>query len=819
MTVQRLPATAVYHACDIEALSFDTTSQIAPLESLSNAMGQPRAVDSLQFGTGMRRTGFNIFVLGPSGTGRHSLVRQILGEKAKSSPTPSDWCYVNNFENPGQPKALELPPGQGKAMAADMKKMITEVRSTLKASFESEAYQNRIQSVQQTFKEQQQEAFKEVSEKAKAKQLVLIRTPQGLALAPMKADGEIMPPDEFQQLPEVQRKEIEEKIEEIEEESRRMFQKIPQWQKEIGEKLEALNIEVAKYAITPLIDAMRAKYGQTQKISAHMDAVEKDILANLPLLMTSGEHGGEPPSLKQGVLGAEASEMASPALRRYRVNPVVDHSQQTGAPVVFEDNPTYANLVGKVEHMSQMGVLMTDFNLVKAGALHRANGGALVLDARKVLTHPGAWEGLKRALKSEQIKIESLAEMFSLLSTVMLEPEPIPLEVKVVMIGSAYIYYLLQDYDPEFEQLFKIAADFDVEMPRDENSENLYARLLRTIIERERLLHFDRGAVGRIIEESARMAGDAERLSTKIRDISDLMVEADVWARKDALATVGRSHVQQAVDARIFRSDRVRQRIQEEIRRGTLLIDVEGGMAGQVNGLAVIQLGRFTFGWPHRITARIQMGKGELIDIERESKLGGPLHSKGVLILSGFLGARYAREHPLALKASLVFEQSYGMVEGDSASSTELYALLSAISGIPIQQGLAVTGSVNQFGQIQAIGGVNEKIEGFFDVCRNKGLNGRQGVLIPAANVKHLMLRADVVAAIREERFHVYPVTTVDEGMTLLTGMPAGEPDEHHRYPEDTVNGQIQLKLTAMAEKMKKFSQPAPQGGPSESGQ
>jgi lon-related putative ATP-dependent protease len=737
MTVQRLPAASAYHACNTEALAFETTSQIEPLEALSEALGQPRAADSLQFGTGMRRTGFNIFVLGPSGTGRHSMVRQILGEKAR------------------------------------------------------------------------------------AKQLALMRTPQGLALAPMKADGEIMPPDEFRQLPEEQRKEIEKRIEEIEEESRRMFQKIPQWQKEVGEKLEALNIEVARYAITPLIDAMRAKYGRTEKIGTHLDAVEKDILANLPALMSSGGEPGDGPPLpqKHGLPGGDPSDTASPALRRYRVNPVVDHSQQAGAPVVFEDNPTYANLVGKVEYMSQMGVLMTDFNLIKPGALHRANGGALVLDARKVLTHPGAWEGLKRALKSERIKIESLAEMFSLLSTVMLEPEPIPLDVKVVMIGSAQIYYLLQQYDPEFEQLFKIAADFDIETPRDENSEKLYARLLRTIIERERLLPFDRGAVGRIIEESARMAGDAERLSTKVRDISDLMVEADDRARKAGQATVDQAHVQQAVDARIFRSDRVRQRILEEIRRGTLLIDVDGAVAGQVNGLAVVQLGRFTFGWPHRITARVQMGKGELIDIEREAKLGGPLHSKGVLILSGFLGARYAREHPLALKASLVFEQSYGMVEGDSASSTELYALLSAISGLPIAQGLAVTGSVNQFGQIQAIGGVNEKIEGFFDVCRNKGLSGQQGVLIPAANVKHLMLRADVVAAIREERFHVYPVTTIDEGIELLTGQPAGEPDAHHHYPEDTVNGRVQRRLTEMAEKMMAFSQPGPQGGPSESGQ
>ncbi len=825
MTVRRLPADAVYHACDVDRFSFHTTAELEPLADLSEALGQPRAVDSLHFGTGMDRQGFNIFVFGPSGTGRHSMVRQILEQKAKQTATPSDWCYVNNFDNPGRPKVLELPAGQGKTFAADMEKMIIEARNVLRASFDSEEYQNRIQSVQQEFKDRQQEAFKEVNTKAHEKKLTLIRTPQGLAVAPIKEDGEVMPPDEFQQLPEPERKQIESKIEEIEEESRKMFQKIPQWQKEIREKLDALNNEVARYAVSPLIDEVREKYGQNGKIAAHLGSVENDILASLPGFMAGAEQAGGPlaqmmpQQQKSGILSGDGSDLNSPAMRRYRVNTVVDHSGQEGVPVVFEDNPTYANLVGKVEHMSQMGVLVTDFNLIKAGALHRANGGSLVIDARKILTQPGAWEGLKRALKSRQIKIESLAEMFSLLSTVMLEPEPIALNVKVVMIGNAYIYYLLQHYDPEFTQLFKVAADFDVEMPRDDHNEALYSRLLRTVIEKESTLHFDRGAVGRIIEEGSRLAGDAERLTSKIRDLSDLMVEADYWARKNGSETVRKDDVQKAIEARIFRSDRVRQRIQEEIRRGTLLIDTQGAVAGQVNGLAVVQMGTFSFGWPHRITARIQMGKGELIDIEREAKLGGPLHSKGVLILSGFLGARYAMDRPLALKASLVFEQSYGFVEGDSASSTELYALLSAISAVPIKQNLAVTGSVNQFGQIQAIGGVNEKIEGFFDVCRNKGLTGDQGVLIPEANAKHLMLRADVVAAIREERFHIYPVTTVDEGIELLTGVAAGEPDPGNRYPDDTVNGKVQQRLAELAEKMQKFSQSGDQGGRRESGE
>jgi lon-related putative ATP-dependent protease len=835
MTVKRLDADAAYHGCDVNSLRFRTTADLEPLSELSEALGQPRAVDSLRFGTGMKRQGFNIFALGPPGTGRHSMVRQTLDQKAKAETPPSDWCYVNNFENSGRPRAIRLPVGQGKTFASDVENMIIEARDALKASFESEEYQNRVQSVQQEFKDQQQKAFEEINNKAKEKGLSIVRTPQGIAFAPIKEDGEVMPPDEFQQLEEETRKEIEKKIEEVQEESQKVFQKIPQWQKEIREKIDELNNEVAGQAISSLIDALREKYGREEydrdgKIRAHLDAIEKDILENLQTFMTGGQQGqqaagGWPLAQmqqqqgQQGFLAGKDTDMDSPAMRRYKVNTVVDNSGQEGAPVVFEDNPTYANLVGKVEHMSQMGALITDFNLIKSGALHRANGGSLILDARKILTQPGAYEGLKRALKSEQIRIESLAEMFSLLSTVMLEPEPIALDVKVVMIGSPFIYYLLQHYDPEFPQLFKVAADFDVEMKRDGDNPDLYARMLRTVVDSEGIRHFDASAAARMIEESSRMAGDGERLTTRIRDISDLMLEADYWAGQNGNESVTAGDVQKAVDARVYRSDRIREKIQEEIHRGTLLIDTDGEAAGQVNGLAVIQLGNFLFGRPHRITARIQTGKGELVDIEREAKLAGPLHSKGVLILSGFLGGRYAVDRPLSLKASLVFEQSYGAVEGDSASSTELYALLSAISEAPVRQGLAVTGSVNQFGAVQAIGGVNEKIEGFFDVCSRKGLTGSQGVLIPEANVKHLMLRNDVVEAIREEKFHIYPVQSVDEGIELLTGIPAGEADAEGRYPGDTINGKVQRRLAEMADHMRKFAQGSEKGGQGESGE
>jgi lon-related putative ATP-dependent protease len=806
MGVKRLDAEDVYRTCDIGRFSFNTTAELEPLETLSEALGQPRAVDSLNFGTGMKHRGFNIFALGPPGTGRHRVARQLLNKQAKETPVPSDWCYVNNFDNTGQPKALELPPGQARKFSADMENMIMEARNALKATFESEEYRNRVQSIQQEFKDQQQKAFEDVNNKAREKNLALIRTPQGIAFAPIGEDGEVMPPDEFQKLPEDKRKEIEKRIEEAQEESQKVFEKIPQWQKEIRERLDGLNQEVARYALSSMLDDLKKNYAENKNVSAHLDAVEDNILQNIQIFMSGDQQ-------EQGIPGTGETDMDTPVMRRYKVNAVVDHSEQKGAPVIFEDNPTYANLVGKVEHISMMGALITDFNLIKPGALHRANGGYLVVDARKILSQPGAWEGLKRALKSEQIRIESLAEMFSLLSTVMLEPDPIPLKVKVVMIGSPLIYYLLQNYDPEFIELFKVAADFDVVMKRDSDNESMYARLVRTIVENENLRHFDRRAVGRMIEESSRMAGDGERLSTEIREIADLMLEADFCSKQNGNQTVERADVQKAIDSRIFRSDRIRERIQEEIQRGTLLIDTTGAVAGQVNGLAVLQLGNFMFGRPHRITARIHMGKGELIDIEREAKLSGPLHSKGVLILSGFLGARYAVDHPLSLKATLVFEQSYGAVEGDSASSTELYALLSAISGVPIKQGLAVTGSVNQFGEIQAIGGVNEKIEGFFDVCRDRGLSGDQGVLIPAANVRHLMLRNDVVEAIRDGSFHIFPIKHVDEGIELLTGIPAGAPGANHLYPEDTINAKVQQKLTGMANNMSRFLQGGEQGG------
>ena len=513
----------------------------------------------------------------------------------------------------------------------------------------------------------------------------------------------------------------------------------------------------------------------------------------------------------QQVMGVPLPRMfsESPVFRRYEVNVLVDHSQSEGAPVVYEDHPTYLNLIGRIEHLAQMGALFTDFSLIKPGALHRANGGYLIVDAREMLLQPYAWDGLKRALRSQEVRIESLGQALSLVSTVSLEPEPIPLNVKIVLIGERRLYYLLYRLDPDFPELFKIEADFNEAVDRCDANNLQYARLIATMIRQNELRPFDRGAVARVVERSARLAGDAQKLSVHLLGISDLLREADFWAAESGNDVVTTTDVQRAIDSQVHRADRVRERMHERIQRGIALIDVAGERPGQINALSVISLGNLVFGVPHRVTARARLGKGEFVDIEREVELGGPIHSKGVLILSSFLGARYAADRPLSLSASLVFEQSYGYIEGDSASMAELCALLSALAQVPIKQSWAITGSVNQYGQAQPIGGVNEKIEGFFDICAGFGLTGEQGVIIPASNVQHLMLRHDVVQAVEQGRFRVFTVQNVDEAIELLTGIPAGEPDEEGNYPEGSINQLVEARLSALAEVQRAFSAPA----------
>jgi lon-related putative ATP-dependent protease len=782
------------HHCNPDQFSFDTTDDLPDLDGF---IGQERAIEAIRFGVRIDRPGYNIFALGPMGAGKNTLVHRYAQARAAEEPPPDDWCYVNNFDQTSKPRALRLPAGKGKQFSQDMKHLVEELQTTLSSAFESEEYQARRQALEAEFQERQQESLKDIQEQAKERGLALLRTAGGLVFAPLKEDGSVLEPEEYEKLDEEKKQHLQSEVEVMQERLQKVLYQVPRWEREFRQRLRDLNREVASFVLKDLLDDIRTSYAEVPAVIEHLDHVQADVLENLQFILGGGGGGGsddEPSAMLQ-------SMRAGAATRRYQVNLLVDSSDSEGAPVIYASNPSYLNLIGRVEQMAQMGALITDFTLIKPGLLHEANGGYLILDAIKVLSSPYAWAGLKRALQFGEIRIESPYEMLSLTSTVSLEPEPIPLDVKIIMMGERRLYYLLAAYDPDFAELFKVAADFDDEFVWDEESQRLYAQLIGAIVRREQLKPFDRLAVARIIEQSARLVSDSERLTARIQNVVDLMEEADYWADEDDAQTVGVQHVQQAIDAQLYRNNRVSQRMQEGVLRETILIDTAGEQVGQINGLAVLQLGAYAFGKPSRITATVRMGKGEVVDIEREVDMSGPIHSKGVLILSSLLRARYAYDRPLSLSASLVFEQSYGGVDGDSASSTELYALLSAIAQIPIKQSLAVTGSVNQLGQVQAIGGVNEKIEGFFELCQARGLTGDQGVLIPAANVKHLMLRQDVVDAVEAGEFAIYPVATIEEGIELLTGMPAGERDEEGRYPEGSFNRRVEDKLAEMMEK------------------
>ena len=791
MAINNLKASELYNRCDISQFDFKTT---ANLESLPEVIGQERAVDAVRFGVGIQRDGYNLYALGPKGIGKYSLVRRYVEEKAESKSPPSDWCYINNFKQPHKPNALELPSGMGHQLSIDMDQLIEDLHVAIPAAFESEEYRTRSQVIEQELSEHKEQAIDEIQKAAEAKNISLIHTPTGITLAPIRND-KVISIEEFKNLPEKERKQIEEDTELLQERLLKALHQAPQMEKEAREKISVLNREMAAYAVGNLVDALRKKYHDQTAVIEHLNDVEKDVVEHFrDFLRPLGE---KPSFLEAQLTGAEQTSDT-----RYRVNAMVVHDTDGGAPVVYEDNPSYLNLIGRVEHRAHLGTLETDFTMIRGGALHQANGGYLILDALKVLIQPFAWEGLKRALQSHEIRMESLGQMTSLVSTVSLEPQPIPLEVKLILLGDRRIYYLLSYLDPEFSELFKVAVDFDDRMDRNVDSQKLYARLVGTMVHDEKLLEFDSAAVARVIEHSARMVSDAEKLSTHMRGLRDLLRESDHWARENKHEIVGRVDVQQAIDAADHRADRIRDRVQEEIERGTLFIDTTDNKVGQVNGLSVIRLGNFSFGQPSRITARVRIGGSKVIDIEREVELGGPIHSKGVLILSGYLGSHYMLDHPLSLTASLVFEQTYSEVEGDSASSAELYALISALSDVPVKQSLAVTGSVNQHGEIQPIGGVNEKIEGFFDVCSKRGLDGTQGVIIPASNTKHLMLRDDVCEAVEDGKFAVYCIETIDDGIELLTGMTAGQRDENGNFPEDSINARVEAKLRHFSSKM-----------------
>ena len=795
-----LPAAALYRRCDPEGLGFETTADVEPLEGMP---GQARAVEALRFGLGIRRKGYNLFAIGPEGTGKRTVIDRLTRQRAESESTPPDQVYVNNFAEPHRPHALALPPGRGAALRRDMRALVEELREALPAAVESDDYRTRRQAIDNAFRERQEAAFRQVEQHGKARGIGLVRTPVGVGLAPLR-DGDVLPPAEFNKLPPEEQERMQREMTAIHDELQTVLQQMPKWEGERRDKLRELNGEVTRFAIGFRLDALNRGYADLPAVIEYLAVVGQDLADNAEAFLLSRAAGPDMPS--------EANPRRAAAERghfdRYQVNLIVDHQANGGAPVVEEDHPTLQNLIGRVEYRSEFGTLVTDFTLIKAGALHRANGGYLILDARRVLMQPFAWEELKRTLRAGEIQIRSMADLMGIASAMTLQPRAIPLDVKIVLTGDRSLYYLLAELDPDFREQFKVAADFDDEMPRDADSEMAYARLIAGIGRREYLRPLDRAAVARVIEHSARLADDSERITARIEAIADLMREADHLAGEAGSRTIGAADIEHAIDFQIRRASRLRERLQEEIRRGTFLIDSTGARIGQVNGLSVLQLGGFAFGRPSRISARIRLGKGEVVDIEREVELGGPIHSKGVLILGGFLGGRYGRDRPLAVSASLVFEQSYGGVDGDSASMAELCAILSALAGLPIRQGIAITGSVSQNGDAQAIGGVNEKIEGFFDVCRAAGLDGSQGVIIPNSHVKHLMLRADIVAAAAAGKFAVYAVGGVDEAITVLTGVAAGERDAAGAYPAATVNARVEATLATLVEQARRFAAP-----------
>ena len=758
-------------------------------------VGQSRAVESLRFGIGLEREGFNVFALGPPGSHRHALVTELAEAKAREKDAPDDWCYANDFSNPERPRALRMPAGRGAVFRDDMRALIGDIRIAIPAIFEEDDYRNQLKALETELQEEIKEQWEDIRRKAAKEDIAVLQTPSGYVLAPLR-DGKVIDDEEFEKLPKEKRESIQKTIKTLSEDLQARIESLPKLRKQQYERVRALDQEVTAHAVKVLLQDLKAKYADIPAVAAYLEEAEQDIIDNAQEFRQTDEP--VLPFLRQDT---------SSILMNYEINLVVSNKPDNHAPVVYETNPSYPNLIGKVEHRAEMGALLTDFSMVRGGALLHANGGYLVLDAHRVLGRPFAWEALKQALFTKEVRIEAPADTLGFATTTSLKPEPIPLDVKIILIGERWLYYLLSLYDKEFGGLFKVAVDFDDDVRRTDDNVESYARLIDARAREHELLPFDPAAVMRIIEQRARQADDSERLSMNIRSLDDLLLEADYWARQREAKKVDSEDVAAAIAHKKRRLGRVESRIIEAIERDTLLIDTSGECVGQVNGLSVVDLGDYRFGHPVRITATTRIGTGDVVDIEREVKLGGAIHSKGVLILSSALTSRYAPTTPLSLHASIVFEQSYGGVEGDSASVAELCALVSSIAKVPIRQNLACTGSINQLGRVQAVGGVNEKIEGFFEICSKRGLDGSHGVVIPRDNVKHLMLREDVVEAVRDNKFTVYAIATIDEAIELLTGRPAGQRGDDGEFPADSVNRGVELQLVHFAKQRKHFAE------------
>jgi lon-related putative ATP-dependent protease len=803
MPVEELKPEALRRSADAAQFRFDSTNDLEPLVEI---IGQPRAVEAVDFGVSIPSPGYNTFALGPSGTGRRTTVMRFLEREAAARPVPDDWVYVNNFQEPYRPRALRLPAGRGAQLRSDMSNLVEEITTEIPRAFESEDYERQKEQIGREAAAQKQQEFSQLERYADERGFAILRTPSGIAIAPVR-DGKPLSPEEFGRLDKATREHLEDEGRHVQEALNATLRMSRRLDRAARERIQRLDREVTAFTIGPMLDELREAYAGFPGVLEYLAAMQKDVVENVDTFRQL--QAAERPELPAALARLVATQ--EPSLDKYRVNLLVDNSQTRGAPLLYEVNPTYPNLIGRIEYQAQFGALVTSFTMIKPGVLHRANGGYLVLGAREVLTNPYAWDGLKRALKAGRVRIEDIGQEYRFMSTATLDPEPIQLDVKVVLIGEPALYYLLYAYDEDLRELFKVKADFAVVMDWTEETAQAYARFIGNVVREEELKPFAPSGVAGIIEQSARIVEDQKKLATRFGDVIDLVREASYWAGVNGRDLVTGEDVLKAVHTRIYRSNRIEESIREMIARGILLVTVDGDAEGQVNGLSVVPFGDYQFGRPSRITARISPGREGVVDIQRETKMGGPIHSKGVLILSGYLAGKYAVAQPLALSASIAFEQLYEGVEGDSAASTELYALLSTLSGYPIRQSLAVTGSVNQYGEVQAIGGVNEKIEGFYDVCRVLGLTGRQGVLIPADNVQNLMLRPDVVDAVRQGRFHIYPVDTIDQGIELLTGVPAGERQLDGRYATGTVNAAVERRLRELGEAVREFE---PAGGP-----
>ncbi|MEC4686669.1 MAG: AAA family ATPase [Nitrospirota bacterium] len=792
--VKSLTVDDLYRRCDTKLFSFKTTDELPPFEG---TIGQDRALSAIDFGLSLESKGFNIYVLGESGTGKTSTIKTLLSKKAEGEPVPPDWCYVYNFKEPDSPLAISLEPGRGVEFQKDMTELINSLKVEIPRVFESKEYDKQRGRIFEEFQKRQKELFSSLEQEAEAKGFTIKRTVGGFLIVPVKKNGEPLTEEEFHSLDEATRRKIEEIGKLLQEKLDDVVRTLREGEKLVKELLRRLEREAAISVLGHLIDDLKEKYKGNEKIMVYLDAVREDILDNLEGFKSPAEEAAPAP------LPFMKMPKPEPNFIKYSVNAIVNNGAQKGAPCVFESNPTYYNLFGRIEHKFQYGVAVTDFSMIKAGSLHKANGGYLIINALDLLRNLFSYDAMKRAIRNRELKIEDIWEQYRLITTAMLKPEAVPLDVKVVLIGNPYIYYMLYNLDEEYRELFKVKADFDNQMDRTGENILKYATFVATKSKDELLLSFDPSGVARIVEYGSRLAEHQEKLSSKFSDISDLIREAHYWAKKDGAEVVAGVHVEKALNEKIYRHNRIEDRLRELMAEGTLIVETSGERVGQINGLAVMSLGDYSFGKPSRITTTVYTGKAGVINIERETKLSGKIHEKAILILSNYLGRMYAIKKPISLSASITFEQLYGMIEGDSATCAELYSLLSAISGVPIKQNIAITGSMDQNGNIQPIGGVNEKIEGFFELCRLRGLDRTYGVIIPERNVRNLMLRRGVLEAVKDGSFHIYPIERVEEGIEILMDMPAGELKPDGTYPEATLNYLVQKRLTEIREALK----------------